>query len=143
MHMRGTPESMQQIPPSPHILHEIKSDLHTALDRAYEHQIQRDRIVLDPGIGFGKTLEDNLKILNRLSFLDVFQLPILVGTSKKSFLGKILDLPVDRRLFGTAASVVVAIMRGAHLVRVHNVAEIREVVSVTDALLAEKILDDR
>lgn len=138
MHMRGTPQDMQQLPPSPDILAEIESDLQRALDTASEHRIPRDRIVLDPGIGFGKTFEDNLKILNQLSFLSVFQLPILVGTSRKSFLGKILDLPVERRLLGTAASVAVAIVKGAHLVRVHDVEEMLQVVKVTDTILAEE-----
>lgn len=139
MHMRGTPENMQRLPPSPDILKEIQRDLQKALHRASEHHIRHDRIVLDPGIGFGKTFEDNLKILNQLSFLDTFQLPILVGSSRKSFLGKILNLPVDQRLLGTVASVVIAIVRGAHLVRVHNVEKIRQVVAVTDAILSERI----
>lgn len=139
MHMRGTPQNMQQLPPSPDILEEIRTDLKTALDTASEHHIRRDRIVLDPGIGFGKTFEDNLKILNRLAFLDRFRIPILVGTSRKSFLGKILDLPVDQRLLGTIASVVIAIVRGAHLVRVHSVEEIRQVAAVTDIVVREGI----
>ena len=140
MHMRGTPRTMQQLPPSPDILKEIRADLKAAVKTAYEYHIPRDKIVLDVGIGFGKTPEDNLKILNRLSFFEVFQLPILVGTSRKSFLGKILRLPVDRRLWGTAASVVVAILQGAHMVRVHDVEEIFQVVLVTDTILAEKLL---
>ncbi len=141
MHMRGTPRNMQQLPPSQNILAEIQEDLKTALESASEHGIPHDRIMLDPGIGFGKTFEDNLKILNQLSFFNSFQLPILVGTSRKSFLAKILDLPAGQRLMGTAASVVVAIMRGAHAVRVHNVEEILQVVQVTDAVLAEGILE--
>lgn len=141
MHMRGTPRNMQQLPPSPNILSEIQGDLKTALESASEHGIPHDRIMLDPGIGFGKTFEDNLKILNQLSFFKSFQLPILVGTSRKSFLGKILDLPVDQRRMGTAASVVVAIMRGAQVVRVHDVEDILQVVKVTDAVLAEGIVE--
>lgn len=140
MHMRGTPRNMQQLPSSPDILKEIQADLQTSLDVAFEYKIARDKIILDPGIGFGKKLEDNLKILNRLSFLEVFQLPILVGTSRKSFLGKILGLPVDRRLLGTAASVVIAILRGAHMVRVHDPEEILQFILVTDSILMEKLL---
>ena len=141
MNMRGTPQNMQQLAPSPDILTEIQGDLKRALKTASEHGIRHDKIMLDPGIGFGKTFEDNLRILDQLSFLNSLQLPILVGTSRKSFLGKILDLPVQQRLMGTAASVAVAIMRGAHVVRVHDVEDILQVVRVTDALLAERIVE--
>ncbi len=138
MHMRGTPRTMQQLSPSPDILKEVQTDLQTALNVAFEYKIARDKIILDPGIGFGKKLEDNLKILNQLSFLEVFQLPILVGTSRKSFLGEILGLPIDRRLWGTAASVVVAILRGAHMVRVHDPEVILQVILVTNSIQMEK-----
>lgn len=141
MHMRGDPATMQQLAPSPDILAEIRTGLQKALKVSSEHHIARDRILIDPGIGFGKTFEDNLKILNQLSFLNVFHLPILVGTSRKSFLGKILDLPVEKRLLGTAASVVVAIVKGAQVVRVHDVAEILQVVRVTESILAEGLTE--
>lgn len=138
MHMRGRPKTMQKIPPSADILEEIQGDLQSALQTAYAQQIQSDRIILDPGIGFGKTLEDNLRILNRLAFLERFDLPLLVGTSRKSFIGELLDVPPGGRLLGTAASVAGAIVRGAHMVRVHDVAEMRSVVRVVDALLCER-----
>ncbi len=137
MHMRGNPRNMQKLPPSGSILSEIRQDLRNAVETAFQHNIPGDKIALDPGIGFGKTLEDNLKILNRLRFLEGFTLPILVGVSRKSFLGAILELPVQRRLLGTLASVAIAITRGAHMVRVHDVAEVLEVVRVTDSILAE------
>ena len=146
MHSRGTPRTMQEQPASPDILAEIQRDLGAALQTACDHQIARDRIVLDPGIGFGKTAEDNLSILNRLSFLREFEVPILVGTSRKRFLGKILGLAIDQNwngegVFpGTAASVVMAIARGAHIVRVHDVGEIRQFVHTADAILAERQL---
>ena len=146
MHSRGTPRTMNRLPRSPDILAEIQKDLRTALQTACAHQIPRDRIVLDPGIGFGKTAEDNLSILNRLSFLREFEVPILVGTSRKRFLGKILGLRVDNNwkgegvLLGTAASVVMAIVQGAHIVRVHDVKDIRQAVQTADAILAERQL---
>lgn len=140
MHLRGEPATMHQLPPSPDILVEIKSDLKNALQVSYKHQIRSDRILLDPGIGFGKTAEENLQILNRLSFLNLFQLPILVGTSRKSFLGKILKAPAEDRIFGTAASVAIAILRGAHVIRVHDVKEMRQVAEVSDAILSERLL---
>ncbi len=146
MHSRGTPRTMQEQPASPDILAEIQSDLRAALQTACDHQIAHDRIVLDPGIGFGKTAEDNLSILNRLSFLREFEVPILVGTSRKRFLGKILGLAIDQNwngegvLPGTAASVIMAIARGAHIVRVHDVGEIRQFVHTADAILAERQL---
>ncbi len=138
MHMRGRPKTMQKMPPSADILKEIQSDLQLALETAYAQQIQRDRIILDPGIGFGKTLQDNLRILNRLAFLERFDLPLLVGTSRKSFIGELLDVPPSGRLLGTAASVAGAVLRGAHMIRVHDVAEMRSVVRIVDALLCER-----
>jgi dihydropteroate synthase len=140
MHMRGTPQTMQSLPPSPDILTEVENDLDRALLWAYGHGISRDRILLDPGIGFGKTFEDNLAILNRLPFLRRFAHPIVVGASRKSFLGRILDAPPDRRLLGTVASSVAAILHGAHVLRVHDVKEVREAAQVADAILAEGVV---
>ena len=137
MHMRGTPRTMQSIAASEDILGEVEADLQRAVATAVENGIPKERIAIDPGIGFGKTLEDNCTILNRLRDLDSFDLPIVVGTSRKSFLGKILDLPAQDRLWGSAASVAVAIMRGAHIVRVHDVKEMNQVARITDAVLAE------
>ncbi len=138
MHMRGSPRDMQKIPPSKDIWKELLNDLGEALQRAQVAGIQRDRIVVDPGIGFGKTVEDNLAIINRLNLLGDFDLPILLGTSRKSFLGRILGVSPADRLWGTIASVAVSIVRGANIVRVHDVAELRMVADVTDALLNEE-----
>jgi len=138
MHMRGTPRTMQTIPPSRDIVKEIEEGLAQAVDLARRHGIGRDRIVLDPGIGFGKTVEDNLRILNRLSRLGRLRLPILVGTSRKSFLGKILDIPVRERLLASAASVVLAVVRGAHIVRVHDLAEMVQALRIADSILGER-----
>lgn len=137
MHMRGTPQNMQKLPPSPDILGEIQTDLGVAVTKALESGISRNQLIIDPGIGFGKTADENCLILNRLSALKSFDLPVMVGPSRKSFLGKILDLPVQERTWGTAASVAFAIARGAHIVRIHDVGEMRQVARVSDALLGE------
>ncbi len=136
MHMRGTPATMQRMPPSPDILAEIRKDLGEAVDRATAAGVPGDRILLDPGIGFGKTVQDNLKILNQLSFLRL-GFPLLLGTSRKSFLGKIQETEVSQRVYGTAASVAASVIRGAHIVRVHEVREMRQVVDIADAIMNE------
>ena len=137
MHMRGTPRTMQQMSPSPDILAEIRKDLGEAVDRATGAGVQGDRILLDPGIGFGKTVQDNLKILNQLSFLHRLGFPLLLGTSRKSFIGKVLETEVSQHVFGTAASVAASVIKGAHIVRVHDVREMRQVVDVADAIMEE------
>ena len=137
MHMRGNPRVMQKIPPSPDIWREIELYFEETLARADKAEIARDRIVLDPGIGFGKTVADNLAILNRLPRLGKFRLPVLVGTSRKSFIGKILGLEADERLWGTAGSVAAAALRGAHILRVHDVLEMKQVLAIVDSIAAE------
>jgi dihydropteroate synthase len=139
MHMRGTPKTMQTLPPSRDILGEIRNDLLGAVRLACDAGIRRDRIVLDPGIGFGKTFEDNLKILNQLPFMFELGFPVMVGTSRKSFIGRITGSPPEQRIFGTVASVVLAVLRGAHMVRVHDVREVAEAIKVTDSILTETI----
>lgn len=134
MHMRGEPATMQQLEPSPDILSEIESDLSRAVGKAEAAGVPRERIILDPGIGFGKTFEQNLQILNNLDRLARMGLPLMVGTSRKSFIGHLTGKPVNERLWGTAASVAAAILKGAHLVRVHDVREMADVVRVADAI---------
>lgn len=134
MNLRGTPETMQQIPPSPDIFAEIEAHFQWAVQRALAHGVRREQLVLDPGIGFGKTLEQNLALINHLDRFAHFDLPLVIGTSRKTFIGRILDKPPHERLMGTAASVVAAIFRGAHIVRVHDVREMVEVVKVADAI---------
>lgn len=137
MHMRGTPRTMQQLPASLEIMGEIRKGLEQAIGLARAAGVANDRIVIDPGIGFGKTVQDNLKILNQLSLLHELGFPLLIGSSRKSFIGNILGGGVFDRVFGTAASVAAAVMRGAHIVRVHDVREMRQVVDVVDAILNE------
>lgn len=135
MHMRGDPESMQKLAPSPDIFAEIESDLGIAIRLAEMRGVARDQLVIDPGIGFGKTLDQNLAILNNLDRFESFDLPLMIGTSRKSFIGRLTGKTEGERIMGTAASVAAAIIRGAHIVRVHDVKQIVDVVRVTDALL--------
>ncbi|MCS6816293.1 MAG: dihydropteroate synthase [Blastocatellia bacterium] len=135
MHSRGTPETMQQLPPSSDILREISDYFAWALARAQARGVAAEQILLDPGLGFGKTIEDNLLILNRLDTFAQFGRPLLVGPSRKSFIGHLTGRAPRERAFGTAAAVVAAIFRGAHIVRVHDVREMRDVIRVADAIL--------
>jgi len=136
MHMRGEPQTMQKIEPSLDIFGEIEADFDTSVSEAESRGVQRERIILDPGIGFGKTLEQNLSILNHLHRFEKFGMPLMIGTSRKSFIGRLTGRPESDRVFGTAASVALAISRGAHMVRVHDVKEMSEVARITDAILA-------
>jgi len=136
MHMRGDPSTMQKIEPSPDIFGEIKSAFATAIGEAESRGVRREQIILDPGVGFGKTLEQNLAIINHLDRFEDFEMPLMIGTSRKSFIGRLTERPEGDRVFGTAASVAAAIIRGAHIVRVHDVKGMVEVVRITDAILA-------
>ena len=109
------------------------------VNKAYKCNIPRDRIILDPGIGFGKNTEESLQLINRLPGLFSLQLPVLVGTSRKSFIGKVLDRPIGERLLGTLASSIVAILNGAHILRVHDVEEVGIAVKMVDAITAESL----
>ena len=95
--------------------------------------------MLDPGIGFGKDARESLQLVNRLSDLQTLQLPILVGTSRKSFIGKVLDRPVEERLLGTVASSIAAVLNGAHVLRVHDVDEVGQAVKMVDAIATESL----
>lgn len=134
MHMRGEPSTMQKIAPSEDIFAEICADMEIAMGKAVAKGVQHQQIIFDPGIGFGKTFEQNLAILNHLERFAELNLPIMIGTSRKSFIGRITGRPAPERILGTAASVAIAILRGAHIVRVHDVKEMVEVVRITDAI---------
>jgi dihydropteroate synthase len=134
--MRGEPATMQKIEPSPEIFTEICSDLEEAIRMAELRGVGRDQLVIDPGIGFGKTLEQNLAILNRLERFETFNLPLMIGTSRKSFIGRITGSKENDRIFGSASSIAIGILRGAHMVRVHDVKQMVEVARVADAILA-------
>ena len=135
MHIRGTPATMQQHIIYKNLIREIILDLQKSIEICLEIGIKSDRIIIDPGIGFAKTAEQNLKILNHLSELKKLKQPILVGPSRKSFIGKILNKEVHERLIGTIASVCISIIQGAHIVRVHDVAAVKEAVIITEAIL--------
>jgi dihydropteroate synthase len=135
MHMRGTPQTMQKGDLSYHdIMGEITAYLRQSMQKAMDAGVEKECIVIDPGIGFGKTAEDNYRIIRNLSTLRACGVPILIGTSRKSFIGKITKEEPAARNEGTAATVAAAIMNGANIVRVHDVAAMKKVAAVTDAI---------
>jgi dihydropteroate synthase len=135
MHMRGEPGNMQTIPPSADILGDIDTWAKEAVARAQYAGVSQNRIVLDPGVGFGKTAAQNIQILKNLDRLAAAGFPVLVGTSRKGFIGAIVKKPANDLVLGTGASVAASIIYGAHIVRVHDVAAIRQVADVTDAIV--------
>jgi len=137
MHSRGTPKDMQQLPPVDDIMREVIGELRNSVLVAEERGVARDRIAIDPGIGFGKTLAQNVELIAKLDQLVIAfaEFPIMIGTSRKSFLGKLLDnAPADQRLHGTIASVVASVLNGAHIVRVHDVKAAVEAIKVAYAV---------
>lgn len=139
MHMKGTTADMQVAPTYDDVASEIITFLRNAMDQAVRSGVRRDRIIVDPGIGFGKTFDHNLEILKELGRLQCLEAPILVGSSRKAFIGRILDKKVHERDTGTMATVAAAVMNGAHIVRVHNVKQAVETVRVIDAIKRGKI----
>jgi len=136
MHIKGRPRDMQKKPVYKSLIPEIMDYLTESIIKARKAGIPDDMIIIDPGIGFGKTLEHNLEIIRRLNEFTGYQKPILIGPSRKSFIGKLLgDLPVTDRLQGTAAAVAISIFNGANIVRVHDVKEMRRVAKIADAIL--------
>jgi len=134
MHIKGTPKNMQDDPYYDDVMKEISSYLKESIQIAKDAGIEEDKIIIDPGIGFGKRLEDNLDILKNLSILKTLEKPILVGPSRKSFIGKVLDLPPEERLEASLGALAVAIFNGANLVRVHDVKESLRVARLVDAI---------
>ena len=135
MHMRGTPRTMQSKTKYKSVVVDILDELFTSLEKCLDSGIKSDKIIIDPGIGFAKTVEQNLLILKDLKKFKVLKRPILVGTSRKSFIGKILSADVGDRLWGTAATVAAGILNGAHIIRVHDVKAMKQVAVLTDAIL--------
>ena len=140
MHMRGIPSTMQRGPFARDVIHDTMTGLREALTRARRGGLAKSQILLDPGIGFGKSHAQNFEILARLSEFSRLGCPIVIGTSRKGFLGKALarpgepPVPPNERLLGTAATVTASILGGAHIVRVHDVAEISRVARIADAI---------
>jgi dihydropteroate synthase len=137
MHMLGNPRTMQDNPVYKDVVGDIRSFFEAQISVAERGGVDPSRIWLDPGFGFGKTVDHNLELLRRLEELTDLGYPILVGTSNKSTIGAILDLAVDDRLEGTAATVALAIRHGASMVRVHDVKPMARVVRMTDAILGK------
>ena len=136
MHMQGMPMTMQQYPRYDNVLEDVRMFFVERIAAAERAGIAKSQIVLDPGFGFGKLLGHNLELLNRLSSFDRLGCPMLVGLSRKAFLGKILDRPVQDREWGTAAAVALAVDRGASIIRVHDVATMKDAVMVAAAVHA-------
>lgn len=136
MHMQGaSPATMQLDPQYQDITTEVCDYLEAQVERCVAAGIDRDLLVIDPGFGFGKTLQHNLRLLQELDQLNKLGLPILSGTSRKSMVGNLLDKPADQRLFGSLATVVMAVERGAKIIRVHDVEATVDAVRMTEAVL--------
>jgi len=135
MHTRGTPATMQSKAKYKNVALEVIEELQISIEKCLAIGIKKERIIIDPGIGFAKNSEHNLGLLQKLNRLNVLKCPILIGTSRKSFIGQLLGTDVKGRLMGTAATVVAAVLQGAHIVRVHDVAPIKESLIITDAIL--------
>ncbi|HGJ65923.1 TPA: dihydropteroate synthase [bacterium] len=138
MHKKGTPKDMQINPNYNSVVDEIKHFFEDKIKLATDSGIQSDRIIIDPGIGFGKTVEHNLEIIRRLKEFKDLRKPILIGTSRKSFIGKVLhlDSPSDR-IEGTSATVALSIANGADIIRVHDIKEMMRVARMADAIVRE------
>ena len=134
MHMKGLPKNMQKNPTYTDLIGEIYEFLDERVETAVEAGIARDRIIVDPGIGFGKKWPDNFILLSRLKQFHGLGCPLLIGVSRKSFIGWALNRPEDDRVMGTAAAVAASILKGAHIVRVHDVKEMVQVVQIVDRI---------
>ena len=149
MHMRGKPRTMQKIPFARDVLRDVAAGLRHAVAVARQTGLAKSQIVLDPGIGFGKSYEQNCELLARLPELARLGYPLLVGTSRKSFIGRVLEKSKlsprseAERIWGTAATVAASILQGAHIVRVHDVAEMVQVARVSDALASPGLMGRR
>jgi dihydropteroate synthase len=134
MHMKGTPRTMQLEAHYSNVVAEVRDFLAGRVAFAVERGVKREKIIIDPGIGFGKTLEHNLALLRGLSVLASLGQPLLFGASRKAFIGKILNAVPDERLEGSLAAAVAAVLAGAHMIRAHDVKETRRAVRVADAI---------
>lgn len=140
MHIRGRPRDMQQDPVYEALIPEMMDYLRAGMMIARKSEIAEDKIIIDPGLGFGKTYEHNLEIIHNLHEFTFLKKPILIGPSRKAFIGRILgDAPVTERLEGTAAAVAISIINGANIIRAHDVKEMVKVAKVADAIKKEKI----
>ncbi len=141
MHTRGKPEDWRTLPPEPRIVQVVVQDLHASVQRAIGAGVQHDRLVLDPGFGFGKSFGNNYPLLTKFEDLHSMSFPLMVGVSRKSFLGRTAgirfggDLPPAARLHPSVAAAVIAAMKGAHIIRTHDVRPTVEALAIVDAVL--------
>ncbi len=144
MHMRREPRTMQKLPFARNVMRDITEGLRRAAALAGRAGVLKSQIILDPGMGFGKSAQQNYEVLARLPELARLGFPLLIGTSRKSFVGRALgNVPESERIWGTAATVAASILGGAHIVRVHDVSEMAQVARVTDAILSPRRLAAR
>ncbi len=134
MHMQGDPLTMQDQPEYRNVVLEVRHFLQERIDAAQAAGIPSQKLLIDPGFGFGKSLQQNLQLLNALPDFKSMGLPLLVGLSRKSMIGLILDKPVEQRLYGSISAAVIASMLGADIIRVHDVTETREALAIVQAL---------
>ncbi|MCX8111528.1 MAG: dihydropteroate synthase [Syntrophorhabdaceae bacterium] len=135
MHIKGTPRDMQKDPFYEDVISEIKMYFKDRIAFAESKGIKKDRIILDPGIGFGKRVEDNLRIIKELRSFKDLGMPILIGTSMKSFIGKVTESALEERIEGTLASIALSIWNGADIIRVHDVKKAHKVLKLVDAVM--------
>ncbi|OMQ21388.1 dihydropteroate synthase [Serratia oryzae] len=138
MHMQGEPRTMQQAPHYDDLMGDVKAFFQQHIDRCITGGIEKQKLLLDPGFGFGKNLAHNYQLLARLSEFHQFGLPLLVGMSRKSMIGQLLNVPPNQRVIGSVACAVIAAMQGAQIVRVHDVKETVEAMRVVEATLSAK-----
>jgi dihydropteroate synthase len=134
MHIKGTPKNMQQAPVYNNLIGEIKDYLRKSIEIGMVAGIPKEKIIVDPGIGFGKTREHNLEIIRRLGEFADLGVPILVGASRKSFIGLTLNVPVAERLPGSLAAAIISALNGAHIVRVHDVKETFQAIKIVEVI---------
>jgi dihydropteroate synthase len=135
MHMKGTPGNMQKDPHYEDVISEIMAFFKERIEFAQKHGIANERIILDPGIGFGKRMQDNLTIIKKLKAFKELEMPLLIGTSMKSFIGHVTDSRLEERMEGALASVAISVWNGADIVRVHDVKSARKVVRLVSAIM--------
>ena len=135
MHIKGKPKSMQQNPNYNNLINEILSFFTKQISAAQSAGIDTSKIILDPGLGFGKKIEHNFEIIRKLPQICAMGFPALVGPSRKSFIGETLNLPINQRIEGTMASITASIMNGARIVRVHDIEETRRTVAITEKII--------
>ena len=135
MHTKGTPKNMQNNPFYENVISEITEFFKERIAFADRHGIEKDRIILDPGIGFGKRVSDNLEIIKHLKTFKEFDMPIMIGTSMKSFIGHVTNAPLEERKEETLASIAISVWNGADIVRVHDVKSAKKTIQIVDAIM--------